>query len=344
MRLSILTAGLTAVLLCACAAKPDSSFPLPSPSPLAQETFPLPSSGKQAKYTYELKEEDSYDSRYEKRGFIHLGEEGGKARYRIFSGEKSTGGYGLELAGIQETDGVVTVVIRETSPGPDSAVTTALTYPCITLSLSPVPSSVVFESEDGRAFACMDDEIRPLKRALKTGGILYLDTGYACAPAGRCGNMDGYPEVILSTEQMPENDGEANFETTGWQISGTDTLDVLIGNEFRIFAAEGSPYAEGEAIPDNVLQFMAVVEEVREDGTVIVTTDTPAAWGIPENTRFVLPLSAYDPGIYVDTPVPGNPVIVVCGGTIAEGDPYTVKDVYKFSPIGSQAIQTIEPR
>lgn len=53
-----------------------------------------------------------------------------------------------------------------------------------------------------------------------------------------------------------------------------------------------------------------------------------------------IPVDAYDPGIYTDQLVPGNVVIVVCKGNFEGEDPVTIKDVYTFSPVGSNPCQT----
>ena len=53
------------------------------------------------------------------------------------------------------------------------------------------------------------------------------------------------------------------------------TLDVLIDNEFCIFAEEVSYTAEDGYIPEGVMQFTATVDEVTDDNCVIVKTDTP---------------------------------------------------------------------
>ena len=50
------------------------------------------------------------------------------------------------------------------------------------------------------------------------------------------------------------------------------TLDVLIDNEFCIFAEEGSYTAEDGYIPEGVMQFTATVDEVTDDNCVIVKT------------------------------------------------------------------------
>ena len=168
-------------------------------------------------------------------------------------------------------------------------------------------------------------------------GTLYLDTGYVSSLM-RCGTLDGNIEKVVDSTIMPDEDGEANFNAEGWQGGfEKDTLDVKIGNEFCIFAAEGSYTAEGSYIPEGVMQFMATVEEVTDDGYVIVKTDTPPERfpQIRKDARYRLGMETYDPGIYTDKLVPGNVVIVACKGIFEGEDPITIIDVYCFSPVGS---------
>ncbi len=47
----------------------------------------------------------------------------------VFMGERTTGGYSIEIVEIVEMDDVIEVLIEETSPGEDDMVTMALTYP-----------------------------------------------------------------------------------------------------------------------------------------------------------------------------------------------------------------------
>lgn len=47
----------------------------------------------------------------------------------VFMGEKPTGGFSVEITEIIETEDSVEVLIKETIPGEDDMVTTALTYP-----------------------------------------------------------------------------------------------------------------------------------------------------------------------------------------------------------------------
>ena len=97
----------------------------------------------------------------------------------------------------------------------------------------------------------------------------------------------------MDPDQIPQADGESNFVSDGWQISGTDTLDVLIDGDYWIFAGEDSDIRESNVIPERVLQFMAVVEEMNGGQiTVRAAEDGPEFSNIRNGSRFLLPLSA----------------------------------------------------
>ncbi len=86
---------------------------------------------------------------------------------------------------------------------------------------------------------------------------------------------------------------------------------------------------------------MATVDEVTDDGFVIVKTDTPPDRfpQIKKDVRYRLSMEAYDPGIYNGDLVPGNVLIVACKGNFEGKDPVTITNVYSFSPVGSSPCQ-----
>lgn len=211
-------------------------------------------------FSYEVVKEDDYDSRCKTRGYVLLDQDEQRARYRVFSGEKPIGGYGIDVLSVKEENNRMTVTVQEKEPAPDEVVTEALTYPSVTLTITPAPQAIKVVNTDGTEYPCIDSS-EVFTRALRTGGIMYLDTGYICGPVGRCGNMDGTCQTVLEQDQIPQEDGESNFAFDGWQISGPDTLDVLIDGDYWIFASEDSDIWKRNTVPDRALQFMAAAEE-----------------------------------------------------------------------------------
>ena len=306
---------------------------------------------------YEISKGDSYNSQYKQRGY-YIDVVDGKYKYTICSGEHSTGGYGIKITGLDCLDiGTVIVTVEETAPSQDEAVTEAFTYPNCAITFSHEPTDgIIIKSPSGTEFECLGfitstgNEKSPQyslpRRAIMVDDTLYLDTGYVSSLM-RCGTLDGNIERVIEATKIPDEDGEANFSAEGWQ-GGFEkgTLDVLIDNEFCIFAEEGSYTAEDGYIPEGVMQFIATVDEVTDDNCVIVKTDTsPERFPqIKKDVRYKLSMDAYDPGIYTDQLVPGNVVIVVCKGNFEGEDPVTIKDVYTFSPVGSSPCLLVDRR
>ena len=302
---------------------------------------------------YEIAKGDSYNSQYKQRGYC-IDIVGGKYRYTICSGECHTGGYGIKITGLDALDcGTVIVTVEQSSPAPDVAVTEAFTYPNCTITFShEPPDGIIIKNTAGVEFECLgtvtiSEEKPPQyslpRRTIMVGGTLYLDTGYVSSLM-RCGNLDGSIERVIEATEIPDEDGEANFSAECWQYGfEKDTIDVQIGNEFYIFAAEGAYTAEDSYIPEGVMQFMATVDEVTDDGYVIVKTDTQSERfpQIRKDVRYRLSMEAYDPGIYNGELVPGNVLIVACKGNFEGEDPVTITDVYSFSPVGGNVSQPV---
>lgn len=63
----------------------------------------------------------------------------------VASGERNTGGYGIEVSSIFESPDTITVSILETAPGPDDMVTMAFTQPYHAVTLNKSDKAVLFE-------------------------------------------------------------------------------------------------------------------------------------------------------------------------------------------------------
>lgn len=74
------------------------------------------------------------------------------------------------------------------------------------------------------------------KRIINVNGELYYDTGKACdetAEVQRCGTMDGNITSVIERTEIPQKDGEANFEgARGYQFGREENqIDVPLENE-----------------------------------------------------------------------------------------------------------------
>lgn len=90
-----------------------------------------------------------------RRGFTVLTASDGAVWLVIAAGEKPSSGYGISVEAIRMRDGIVTVKVAETAPGPDMMVLTVLTYPQVCVRLGPVPAGAQYRviGGDGAEFA-----------------------------------------------------------------------------------------------------------------------------------------------------------------------------------------------
>lgn len=83
-----------------------------------------------------------------------------------------------------------------------------------------------------------DNESKELGRIIKVNGTLYYDTGEKSTEL-RCGMMDGNITKVVKETEIPENNGEANFNgATGYQYGRENTVEVPINGEWVIFKAK----------------------------------------------------------------------------------------------------------
>lgn len=63
----------------------------------------------------------------------------------VFAGERSTGGYSLELDRVERSETTITLHIRENTPAADAMVTQALTYPALVVVIHDAPAEILIE-------------------------------------------------------------------------------------------------------------------------------------------------------------------------------------------------------
>ena len=73
-------------------------------------------------------------------------------------------------------------------------------------------------------------------RMIRTDGKLYYDSGKVSDMTPRCGNMDGNLTKAADAYEIPQNDGECNFENaTGYQNATETTKEIPIDGDWVIF-------------------------------------------------------------------------------------------------------------
>jgi hypothetical protein len=115
----------------------------------------VPEKGTAGDYEYRILGKDEYRPRQAKRGYYidMLNQDGSPYYIVICSGEKNTGGYDIEIVGVDYQDGTLLITVKETSPAPGDMVTQAIEYPYCVLELDKLPSALHIVNTDGEAFS-----------------------------------------------------------------------------------------------------------------------------------------------------------------------------------------------
>lgn len=72
-------------------------------------------------------------------------------------------------------------------------------------------------------------------KMIKIDGELYYDTGLDSSLIPRCGTLDGSLVKSVNEFEVPQGDGESNFETSGYQNATGITKEVPLEGNWRIF-------------------------------------------------------------------------------------------------------------
>ncbi|MDD4189601.1 MAG: protease complex subunit PrcB family protein [Eubacteriales bacterium] len=71
----------------------------------------------------------------------------------VFSGEKTTGGYGIKVTEVEDIEGITKITVEEWSPGKDEYVTQVLTYPRTVIRIEKVTDNFEVVGTDKAVFA-----------------------------------------------------------------------------------------------------------------------------------------------------------------------------------------------
>lgn len=94
------------------------------------------------------------------------------------------------------------------------------------------------EKQTGKLVEVKQEETKEKERIIKVNGILYYDTGKYSENLPRCGTLDGNITSTVKKSEVPEKDGEANFEgAKGYQFGRENTIEVPTEEGWRIFEA-----------------------------------------------------------------------------------------------------------
>ena len=97
-----------------------------------------------------------YNGIFRRRGYLYK-IEGDSVIYTIAMGEKTSGGYSIEVKEVKIKGDSATIYVTEKSPGKEDIVTDALTYPIVQVKFNKFPSSIeVISYDSGEIFPSLN--------------------------------------------------------------------------------------------------------------------------------------------------------------------------------------------
>ena len=164
----------------------------------------------------------------------------------IDAGEKNTGGYDIQIVGIEYDGTEVIITVEEITPAPGDVVTQAFTYPCCGVSFDTLPKSIRVVTTAGDEFPCFyirldDTEIRDDWFAVIQGGsgeIIFKTYVYKT-------DDDKYEYINVTSTTVSYGATEWNDVVSGSGAADTREAVVLAAKEFGscgfvMFADKGS--------------------------------------------------------------------------------------------------------
>lgn len=206
---------------------------------------PLEDEGTIGDISYRLSD-SSVEGTVETAGFDIFSEEQDIYRFAVIinAGEKSTGGYEINITDIAYDGSEMIITVEETSPGPDEMVTEALTYPSCAVELDKLPKSVKVVWTNGTGLPC---------------DYIYIDD-YELPEGWLAVLKDGAGEIMRETYVYETSDGKYEY------INITSTT-VSWG------AAEWNDIVTGSGAADTREDVVSAAEEFGSAGFVMFNND-----------------------------------------------------------------------
>ena len=179
---------------------------------------PLEKEGTIGDISYRLSD-SSVEGTVETAGFDIFSEEQDIYRFAVIinAGEKSTGGYEINIIDITYDGTEMVITVEETSPGPDEMVTEALTYPSCAVELDKLPKSVKVVWTNGTGLPC---------------DYIYIDD-YELPEGWLAVLKDGAGEIMRETYVYETSDGKyeyINIRSTTVSWGAAEWNDIVSGS------------------------------------------------------------------------------------------------------------------
>lgn len=183
-----------------------------------------PATGSFPGLDYKVLDTDPFGIQESHKGYYILTESGSGGHYYIiiFSGEKNTGGYGIEVTGIEmEDDDTLIIEVTETSPSANDIVTQAFTYPHCVIELTRLPENLTIVNEHGYKFHLLSEgetdytpETHDVNIPIFGNEEDVIEDGYIAVLS------DGGGEIVYKTYVYKDGEGyryvNATSQTVSW--------------------------------------------------------------------------------------------------------------------------------
>jgi hypothetical protein len=121
-------------------------------------------------------------------------EEGGSFTIFIASGEKSTGGFGIDVKYVEDNEGKTNILVEEKSPAPGDMVTQAITYPFVIVKATGITNNFNIENTKGEKFSLLQNNKNTIVENAEGTFVGAIDNNFVEII------VDGQPQSFMITE------------------------------------------------------------------------------------------------------------------------------------------------
>lgn len=150
-----------------------------------------------------------------KRGFAYYYDiNTGYMYIAVLMGEKSTGGYAVEVTAVEDCEGRTNVLINEIVPAPGSVVTQAITYPYTVIRAKGITPNITVKSSSGTVYnniQAVSSDTKNISYILVTEDSL----------------RNSFPQIIDAVNKLKKDRGYYVFKGSKWGISDSSAYLLI---------------------------------------------------------------------------------------------------------------------
>lgn len=149
------------------------------------------------------------------RGYMYWLQDDGSYLIFISSGEKTTGGYGIEVTSIEDNEGKTNISVVETSPAEDAMMIQVISYPYVVIQASQITDQFYIYNQEQVPY----DLILLDKETIENS------------------NLDGLGDARLAFEESPLNFNGDNQGIYQGQVD-PHSIELLVGDSYVVLNAD----------------------------------------------------------------------------------------------------------